>query len=340
MTEQRPVRAVIVEDSATQMAHLVRVLERGGIHVASQAASTGAGVEATRRARPDVVVMDLDLPGAGGQAAIEQIMAEQPVPILVLSSTFDTRSAAPAVAALAAGAVEAHPKPKTWTQADEEALVRLVRLVAGVRVVRRKQRRPPQAAAPRIERVAAGRQIVGVVASTGGPGALASMLERLDGGAPPVLVVQHIHEGFVLAFAEWLGRKAGLEVVLAEDGQDLARGRVYVAPAGRHMLLGPERRIALANEPASLHRPSGDVLLRSIASHAGSRSIGVVLTGMGSDGAEGLRAIREAGGMTLAQDEATSVVFGMPRAAEACGAVEHVLSPEAIGTAIAAAVRP
>lgn len=339
MNDGRAIRVVVVEDSETQLAHLVRVLERHGMEVAGQAATTRSGVDTTRRSAPDVVLMDLDLPGAGGQAAIEQIMAEHPVPILVLSSTFDSRSAAPVVAALAAGAVEARPKPKVWTSTHEDDLARLVRMVSGVQVVRRRAPIRPPDGAPDLSLGAAGATVIGAVASTGGPGALAAMLEALGPGAPPVLVVQHIHEGFVAAFTEWLARKSQLEVTLAEDGEALRSGHVYVAPAGLHLLLGPRRRLQLADKPALLHRPSGDLLLGSLAEHAGARAIGVVLTGMGADGARGLLAIREAGGTTLVQDEQSSVVFGMPRAAKAAGAAEHVLSPDRIGSAISKAAR-
>jgi two-component system chemotaxis response regulator CheB len=168
---------------------------------------------------------------------------------------------------------------------------------------------------------------------------VASVLAGLNGCPAPVLVVQHIHPSFGESFARWLERTAGRPVALARDGQRLEPGSAHVAPGDRHLLLGARRTLRLSAEPDGLHRPSADVLFESLAREAGPAAVGVVLTGMGADGADGLAALRAAGGRVLAQDEASSVVFGMPQAAGQRGAVDRFTSLDALPRAIRAAVR-
>jgi two-component system chemotaxis response regulator CheB len=332
-----PIRLVLVEDSATQRAALVRVLEaEGDIAVVAEAGDADAAVDEVARLRPQVVTMDLDLPGGGGQGAITRIMAETPTPILVLSGVIDTAGAPPAVAALAAGAVDALPKPPAWTEESARGLRRQVRTVASVPVVGRRRR----AAAParRVSRGGA-TPVIGIAASTGGPAALMAVLRGLPLLPAPVLVVQHIHPSFVAGFATWLGDSITLPVALARNGETAQPGRVYVAPGETHLRLGPRRQLTLDPEPRTTHRPSADELLHSIAREAGALGVGAVLTGMGEDGAAGLLAMRQAGGRTFAQDAETSTVFGMPRAAERLGAAQRLLPPERLAIAIAGAVR-
>jgi two-component system, chemotaxis family, protein-glutamate methylesterase/glutaminase len=328
-----PLRAVLVEDSRVQRAHLSRVLqEEGDILVVAEAADVEAAVRAVVEHRPDVVTMDLDLPGGGGRVAIEQIMSDSPTPVLVLSGLIDDAQAQPAVEALAAGAVDAMPKPLRWSPKDERELRRTARRVAGVRVVGRHP-----AARRRI--AAAGDPVIAVAASTGGPAALTTLLRGLEGVEAPVLVVQHIHPAFIGGFVSWLAGLVPLGVQLASHGRALAPGTVYVAPGESHLLLDAGRRSVLREEPQTLHRPSGDVLLRSVAEQAGRAGIGLVLTGMGEDGAAGLLALRESGGRTFAQDEASCTVFGMPRAARERGATERLLPPQGLAAEVLEAVR-
>jgi two-component system chemotaxis response regulator CheB len=333
-----PVRLVLVEDSPTQRAFLARVLQRDGdIAVVAEAADCDEAAQAVARHRPDVVTMDLDMPGPGGQAAIARIMAETPTPILVLSGVIGDADGTPAVEALAAGAVDALPKPARWDDTAERALRRQVRTVAGVPVVGRRRRDEDSAGR------AAGRRhggpVVGIAASTGGPAALARLLGVLPELAAPTLVVQHIHPSFVSGFVAWLDSEVPAPVETATDGGLARPGRVYVAPGGAHLRVRPGPRLALDPEPPSVHRPSADELFHSIAEVAGSAGIGVSLTGMGDDGARGLLAMRRAGARTFAQDEATSVVFGMPRAASELGAVQRLLPPEGLAAAVAGAMR-
>jgi two-component system chemotaxis response regulator CheB len=181
--------------------------------------------------------------------------------------------------------------------------------------------------------------VIGLAASTGGPAALMALLRALPPLPAPVLLVQHIHPSFVAGFATWLDDAIALPVALARDGDTAEPGRVYVAPGEAHLRMGPRARLSLSKEPRSVHCPSADELLHSIARAAGALGVGAVLTGMGDDGAAGLLALRQAGGRTFAQDAETSTVFGMPRAAERLGAAQRLLPPERLATAIAGAVR-
>jgi two-component system chemotaxis response regulator CheB len=180
---------------------------------------------------------------------------------------------------------------------------------------------------------------VAIAASTGGPPALADLLAKLGGLRAAVLVVQHLHADFMDGFVQWMARVSALPVQPAAHGTPLQRGGVYIAPADKHLRLGRDRKLLLSDEPRSLHRPSGDVLFESVALNAGHQAVGVLLTGMGDDGARGLLALRTSGGVTIAQDEATSAVYGMPRAAVLLDAAAQVLPLADIGSAIVQAVR-
>jgi len=337
VTRER-IRLVLVEDSATQAAHLARVLQADGdITVVAQVADGDRAVEAVAHHRPDVVTMDLDLPGAGGEDAIERIMSGTPTPILVLSGVIDGSGSAQAVAALAAGAVDALPKPQRWDEATERALRRQVRTVASVPVVGRRRR--PTRTAPLRQATGGHGPVVAIAASTGGPAALAELLRALPAVPAPLLVVQHIHASFTAAFVTWLDAEAAVPVELATGGTVALPGHVYVAPSDVHLRLGAHGQLTLHTEPRTVHRPSADELFFSLAERAGATAVGVCLTGMGDDGARGLLAMRRAGARTFAQDEESSVVFGMPRAAQQLGAVQRLLSPQQLAAAVAGAVR-
>jgi two-component system chemotaxis response regulator CheB len=337
--KKKAVRVVVVEDSRVQRAHLVRALQADGdIEVVDEVGDAGEVLPAVRTHRPDVVTMDLDIPGGSGLHAIEQIMGYAPTPILVVSASSDSSQAA--VDALVAGALEAIPKPNRWTAVHEDELRRRVRALAGATVLRHPRGRRSDGAA-RTAGTAGGTAmpIVAMAASTGGPPALAEVLGRLGGLKAPVLVVQHLHPDFIDGFVAWMARASALPVQPAAHGAVVQRGGVYIAPAGSHLRLGREGRLTLGAEPRSLHRPSADVLFESVAAQAGPRAVGVLLTGMGDDGARGLLALRNAGGLTIAQDEASSAVYGMPRAAVALDAADRVLPLGDIADAVLKAVR-
>ncbi len=287
-------------------------------------------VAATAATRPDVVVVDL-VTARGGLAAVEQVMAHVPTPTLVV---VPRAAAALAARALAAGAADV----LIWAPGAAgfaDALEARVRTLRGVVVIRhprgrRDGRRPASGGeAP----------VIALVASTGGPAALATVLAGLAAVAAPVLVVQHIHPDFVDGLAHTLAAACPLEVVVAAEGDVLRNGVVWLAPGGRHLKLGSGGRVHLDPQPVTLHRPSGDQLLLSVAAHAGSAAVAAVLTGMGDDGARGLLAVRQAGGATLAQDRATCAVFGMPAAAQRLGATQRMLPIGDVARALVAAVR-
>jgi chemotaxis response regulator CheB len=222
--------------------------------------------------------------------------------------------------------------PECWVGGPGTRVRRLARTLSSVVVLRHPGGRTAVASAR------AGTPVVGIAASTGGPQALARVLGDLGGLEAAVLVVQHIHEDFVEGLVTLMRRASALPVELADATRPLREGVVHVAPANRHLRLGPHRRAAFTLEPESLHRPSADVLFHSLAEHAGGLGVGVVLTGMGDDGAAGLLALRRAGGVTIGQDEASCAVYGMPRAAQLAGALTHVTPLDAVGAAVRRAV--
>jgi two-component system chemotaxis response regulator CheB len=330
--EPRVRHVLICEDSKTYAAGLSRLLERDPeITVVGVCETAEQAIARLPSLKPDLVTMDIELPGMSGGEAIEQIMGVLPVPILVLSGLVAHRSQT-ALHALAAGALDALPKADfDLTDPDgaaAQALRHRVKLLSGVKVIRHPRARLSQRKAP--ASWSRGASVVGICASTGGPQALAVLLAALPATFPiPIFVVQHISAGFVEGFARWLDSEVPLPVQLAvSDG--IPQPGVWVAPEGAHLILAEDGRIALdTTTVAGLHRPSGDMLLRSLATAAGRDAVAVVLTGMGRDGADGLADVRRAGGLTIAQDEATSAIFGMPRAAAESGS-ELVLPLEGI----------
>ena len=279
------------------------------------------------RLLPQVVVLLFD-GSASSLAAIQDVMAGRPTPILLLR--------APGVAeeivlrGLESGAVDICLAPSAPDTAALATLRGRIRRVSAVPVIRHLRGR---------NRSAVGRAaVVAIGASTGGPQAVARVLGGLRGLGAPVLVVQHLHPNFTDHFLEWMARESALPVEMAVDGETLRPGVAYLAPSGLHLRLAPTRRIALGVEPHSLHRPSVDILFASVAEQAAAAGIGVLLTGMGADGAAGLLAILRSGGRTMVQDEATSAVYGMAKAAQSIGAAEQVLQLDLIPDAILAAI--
>jgi two-component system chemotaxis response regulator CheB len=291
---------------------------------------------------PDLITMDLEMPGMGGTTAIEQIMRERPVPILVLSAHAG-RDSESAAAALAAGALEAIGKSSLrllepddlWATALRSRIKRLasVQLKARSRNGRVGHPAPPWSGPPRLARA------IGIGASTGGPPALTGVLGALPADfAVPVLVVQHIASGFSAALVQWLNRRLALPVRFAEPDAPAGPG-IWFAPDDAHLLVDASMRFVIDRETIhGAHRPSVDLLLESLAASAGQRAVCVVLTGMGRDGAEGVEAIRRSGGLAIAQDEESSAVFGMPRAAIESGA-DVILPLAEVGPALGA-LRP
>ena len=358
----RRIRVLVVDDSATSRLLLVEILRADEeIDVVGQAADGFEALAMVKSLSPDIVTMDVHMPRLDGFAATKRIMVEAPTPILIITSV-DARALSVSLEAVRAGAlaVQAKPGDPSAPGFDEEAreLVRQVKAMSEVKVVRhhgepaRKAAFPEggaEAVAPRSSAALlddAPAEVVAIAASTGGPAALHRILTSLSADFPvPILVVQHIARGFGPGFADWLDKASAVRVKLAEHGEPLRPGTVYVAGDDRHLGVSAARRVHLSAAPAvGGFRPSGTVLFESVAAVFGQGAVAVILTGMGRDGVDGLRAIRSAGGRTIAESKATAVVDGMPGTAvregladlvlplhEVCAAVAGLLVPSAVG---------
>lgn len=339
----RRLRVLVVEDSLTVRKHLCEVLARDpGIEVVAEAADGRQAIELCQALQPDVITLDMMLPLMSGLAATEFIMAYCPTPILVVSSSVNRGELFKTYEALAAGAVEVMDKggPDDAGPLWEQRLVANVKLVARVKVLTHMRGRRPgrdgAPSAPSALRPRGAARIVALGASTGGPGALMAILRALPPDfALPVVIVMHIAEPFGTQFADWLDGQTRHRVRVAADGQALGRG-VFIAAPGRHLALeGGRLRCDDGPERFSC-KPSVDVLFESVAREYGAGAVAAILTGMGQDGARGLLAVRAAGGATIAQDEASCTVYGMPREAVLLGAAQQVLPLHEIGAALVA----
>lgn len=335
-----PLHVLVIDDSAVVRQSLVRLLtERGGMHV-TVAADPIFGLAKIRQARPDVIVLDLHLPRMDGLSFLSLIMAENPIPVVICSALTADRSDA-ALLALERGAVEIITKPKLgvrdFLQDSAVLIVDAVRSAAASRPVPSAERVPPRtkSASTRLSRPeSAGARLCALGASTGGTEALLRVLSRVPADGPGILVVQHMPEDFTAAFARRLDQACAIHVREAAEGDRVEPGVALLAPGNRHLLLqraGPNYEVKLQDGPlVSRHRPSVDVLFQSVASVAGRNAVGVIMTGMGSDGAAGLLAMHAAGAVTLAQDEQSCVVYGMPKEAIARGAVQQIVPLESL----------
>lgn len=340
MSEARTVRVLVVDDSPTVRAVLRRLLARSAdIVVAGEAADGERAVAQVLALQPDVVLMDVEMPVLDGFAATERIMAVRPTPIVVVSSRANRAELHTAFEAVRRGAVEVLAKPEEpagWDRLSE-ALPRIIRAAAGARAQPAPPAPPAVASVPGPE-LRRGLRFVAVGASTGGPQAVHELLAALPPEPPAaVLVVQHIAAGFEEGFADWLAKDLRRDVRLAADGERAGPGAVRIAPAGTHLRLDASGTLLLdsATPPRGGHRPSADELFLSCAAACPRQTAGVLLSGMGRDGAEGLAALRRAGGLTMVQDEASSVVFGMPRAALDLGAAAIARPPRELGLLLA-----
>ena len=341
-------RVLICEDSPLFALALRRVLEHDGdIAVVGVCSTAEQAITEISRLKPDLVTMDIELPGMKGLQAVERIMSLFPTPTLVLSSHVG-RTSTDTAAALAVGAIDAMSKEDVALRAPEgeagAAFRRRIKILSRARVVRlsRPSARPERSPAARNGTSPNGRgragirpvSVVGICSSTGGPPMLKRLLEGLPATFPiPILVVQHMAAGFTESLAVWLDRAVPLPVRTAEEGAPLAPG-VWLAPDGLHLALEGGRLALDDGIYPGPHRPSGDVLLHSIARSLGSSAVAIVLTGMGRDGASGAAAVKNAGGIAIAQDEESCVIYGMPKAAVEAG-VELVLTPDEIAATLA-----
>ncbi len=350
-------RAIVVDDSPTCRELMVAILQIAeGIQVIGMGSSGEDAIRLVRRMRPDVILMDVAMPGMGGLEATRQVMSELPTPIVLVTGTLMHRDTNLSFKALRAGALSVVAKPGLDDVAACDALVETVRNMARVPVVRRwlparetEAQRPAPAArdhptyatavplAPPVRTIGdfikRPVHVIGIASSTGGPGALAAILSPLPAEFPiPILVVQHVTPGFGAGLASWLDQETRVVVRLAAHGTRPTPGTVLIAPDAYHMQVNFQGIVELSHaEPYRGLRPSANYLFDSLARIYGPRAMGLILTGMGDDGVEGLKKLRQAGGLTVAQDQASCVVYGMPGEAVRCEAVDTVLTLDDIG---------
>lgn len=330
------IRLLVVDDSAVMRALLREQLAHADdIEIVGEAADPYEAREAIVRLAPDVLTLDIDMPRMDGLSFLSKLMRHHPLPVVVVSSLTPANSDA-ALRALSLGAVEVIAKPTQAQSASElrGVLLPALRAAARARVSALRESEPPPASA-RLQgngiarSVKHGPELIAIGASTGGPAAIEQVLSVMPANAPAVVIVQHMPAGFTTAFARRLNERCAPRVSEARDGEPLEAGVALIAPSGRHMLvLRQDRklRIALrAGPPIQHHRPAIDVLFHSVAEAAGAHAVGVLLTGMGADGASGMCALRANGARTIAQDEATSVVFSMPGEAIRSGGACEIL---------------
>ena len=341
---------LVVDDSAMVRQVMQAILTTNSRVKVNVAADPLIAWAKMQKEPPDVVITDLEMPRMDGLTFIRKIMLEMPTPVVVCSG-LAARGTELALRALEEGAVEVITKPKVGVRDFlHESAVTLVDAVWGASQAHVRPRQAmtvvprltadavlPRKAKSRVAGAASG--IIAAGASTGGTEALRVLLAAMPTDCPPIVIVQHMPEGFTRAFADRLNKECVIEVEEARDGTRLQTGKALIAPGNRHMLVnrsGEELVVQVVDGPlVSRHRPSVDVLFRSVASSVGAKAVGVIMTGMGDDGAQGLCEMKEAGATTIAQDEPSCIVFGMPKEAIARGAVNLVLPLERIaGTAL------
>lgn len=347
----KKIRALVVEDSLTIRKRIVEVLNADPeIEVIAEAVDGKTAIHLCQVLRPDVVTLDMVLPVMSGVAATEYIMAHCPTPVLIVSGSTQRRELFQTYDALTAGALDVLEKPSNnipdgeW----EQELVQRVKLVSRIKVITHLRGRLPMPRLPDYPMVPGtvsslrddDYRVVGVGASTGGPSAFVEILRNLPPDFPlPILLVIHIGQAFGVAMAEWLDSQTSIRVSCARDGELLppvGKPRVLLAPPGQHMIVSGGR-VRLTDEAERFScRPSVDVLFESLARELPRRTIGCLLTGMGRDGAQGVLSIRQEGGRTIVQNEASSIVFGMPQEAIRIGGAEQILGIHEIAPALVA----
>lgn len=343
-----PVRVLIAEDSAICRMALVSILQTDpGIQIVGTAHNGLEAVQMVEQLRPDLVTMDINMPVMDGYEATRQIMSRMPCPIVMISSFYDSGHT---FDALKAGALTVIKKPTAKDPPETFAsIVTQVKLMADVKVLRHwpEDRMKPgtQTAVARSVELAQPKgikpRLVAIASSTGGPGALATILRPLPADFPvPILIVQHISEGFAEPFASWLDRQINLSVRIGRQSDEPKPGQVLIAPDNSHMVVNNRGTIALQKRlPQETICPSANHLFHSVAKAYGATAVGVILTGMGDDGAEGLKELYDAGAYTIAQNKETCVVFGMPAVAIAKGVIKEVQPVDQISNTLSRLVR-
>jgi two-component system chemotaxis response regulator CheB len=332
------IRVLVVDDSAVMRAFLGRVIaSQPDMELLGASPDPLLAIGRIRRNPPDVITLDVEMPRMNGLDFLRNLMAVRPLPVIMISS-LTRQGAETTMRALELGAVDFFPKPENFEglEATAQEIAEKIRAAAGARIVRRRPGAVTSAPAPlKPSTPAAARssapalhRVIGIGASTGGVEALRDVLTPLPAHMPPILIAQHMPPGFTETFARRLDTLCRLHVKQADDNEIVRTGVAYIAPGGRHLVLmrrGAGYFLRVTDDPpVNRHRPSVDTLFRSIARAAGTQAIGVMLTGMGGDGADAMLEMSQHGAYTIAQDEASCVVFGMPRQAIAAGGVREI----------------
>lgn len=344
------ISVLVVEDSPVVRDLITYILGSDPeIAVIGAAASGEDAITAAARLRPDVITMDINLPGINGYEATRRIMETSPTRVIIVSSSYDPQDVAKSLRVVEAGALSILPPPlgmgHPQFRARAAELIRIVKLMSEIKVVRRWPKTgAPVRAAPRIEvpRPAKRIEVVAMGASTGGPVVLKRILTNLGPDFPaPVLLVQHMSPGFVPGLAEWLRQTTAFPVQVGQQHQEILAGQAYLAPDGCHMGVDRWGRVELSGAPPlNGLRPAIGPLFRSVAQFYGPRAVGVLLTGMGDDGVAEMALMKEKGAITIAQDQESSVVHGIPGQAIKLGAAMYVLDPEQIAALLKTLVTP
>ncbi|MCW4007865.1 MAG: chemotaxis response regulator protein-glutamate methylesterase [Candidatus Bathyarchaeota archaeon] len=320
------IKILVVDDSLLMQKVLVDLLQSDPqLTVVGTARDGEEALSKIALLKPDVVTLDIEMPRMNGLTAVRRIMETNPLPVVMVSA-LTQREAQLTLKALEFGAVDYVPKPSGPISLNmdmvKEELISKVKTAASANIRREK----PKAAEVTTTTARSSEKVILIAASTGGPAAVSYVLRNIPENSPPILVVQHMKKGMTKLFAEMLNQECKIEVKEAKDGDLIRDGLAMIAPGGLHMMVTKSGRVKLATgPPVNYVRPSADVMMKSAAKVYGSKNIGVVLTGIGADGAGGIEAIKKKGGLTIAQDEKTCVVFGMPSAAIKTGCVDFVL---------------
>jgi two-component system chemotaxis response regulator CheB len=346
---QAPIKVLLVEDSPIAVEILQRILKSSPeVTVVGTARNGKEALDLIPKLEPNVICTDLHMAKMDGLELTQQVMAKSPRPILVISNSVQADDSQNIFELLQAGAIDVFPKPITGTLSDydriKENLITKIKVLAGVRVFTKPLRTDPPKP-PIVRASLAGNtviqpissiKIVTIGASTGGPQALQKVLSPLPSDFPvPIICTQHISEGFLQGLVNWLALECRLKVKIATEGESPFPGTVYFAPDGNHLELNSLGKLTYnASGAVDGHCPSVTVMFKSAVKFYGKATLGILLTGMGRDGATGMKAISQAGGITIAQDEASSVVFGMPREAISLGAAQHVLPVQNIASTL------
>lgn len=324
----KKIRVLVVDDSTLARELIIAILSTDDeLQVIGEAKDGKEAVEKVSELKPDIVTMDIEMPVMDGIEAIEQIMAFNAVPILVVTTRGDAHTA---YAAISKGALDLVVKPDV-NLSEAKEFINKIKLLSNIKVVthisgRHKIQKPIDIPTPVFTENISDK-IVAIVSSTGGPDALSVILPQLPENFPcPVVIAQHISDGFVSGMVEWFKLITKLNIKVASEGDVVTAGSVYVSPSEKHTEINASKRISFVERhPKDIYHPSCDVLLSSVARVYGKKGIGVILTGMGSDGALGMQKIKEAGGTTIAQDEKTSLIFGMNKVAIDNGCIDKIL---------------